>query len=199
MTGGYLDPTPLARRVALVVGATGSVLAVAFFVFVDLGGTVRGTRHPGSLAAAALWAGPSWIHARCVRTPAVALAGGATLLAATVAALLAVFHDTHSTAGVGVVAFPILLYPLAGGVLAVDRAVADRRAGREAVLRGLARRGLAAALALVVTPAVTLAVVSVADLFDPVPGGGIAGSLVSAAVYAAVAAVGILAMRRLWQ
>jgi hypothetical protein len=151
----------------LAVAAAGSVLVLAFFLFVDLGGPVTGTVHAASLVAAVVWAGPFWVYARMVRTPAISLCGGAALLAATTALLVALFRDTHSTAGIGVATIPMFLYPLAAGVLAIDRLLFARRTG-EPLLRGFARRLLAVGLSFVVVVAAIFTVVGVVGLFDPV-------------------------------
>lgn len=122
--------SPRARQRGFVVAAVGSAVVLAFFLFVDLGGTVTGTLHPLSLLAAAFWAGPSWVCALVVRTRTAALLGGLVLTAVTTAFLVALFRDTHSTAGVGVLTIPVILYALAAAVLAVDRLASLRGSRR---------------------------------------------------------------------
>lgn len=181
-----------------MVAVVGSVLVLAFFLFVDLGGTVSGTVHLASLVAATVWAGPFWIHARMVRTRTVALAGGVGLLVATTGCLVALFRDTHSTAGIGVGTFPVLLYPLATGVLAVDRLLVARRTG-EPALRGFARRLLAVGLSFVVVISAIITVVGVVSLFDRAARGDVAASVISTVVSAVVTAGGAFGVRRLWR
>lgn len=193
-----MDRTTLAATVAMVVAAAGSVLALVFFLFVDLGGTVDGAVHPLSLVAAAVWAGPLWIYARLVRTRPAAVVGGAVLLGATAAFLVSLFRDTNSTAAIGVITIPILMYPLAAGVLAIDRLLTARRAG-EPVLRGFVRRLVAVGLSFVVVIAALSTVVGIVSLFDPVTRDDLIGSLITTVVSAAAATGGAIAIRRLWR
>lgn len=193
-----MDRTTLAATVAMVVAAAGSVLALVFFLFVDLGGTVDGAVHLLSLVAAAVWAGPLWIYARPVRTRPAAVVGGAVLLGATAAFLVSLFRDTNSTAAIGVITIPILMYPLAAGVLAIDRLLTARRAG-EPVLRGFVRRLVAVGLSFVVVIAALSTVVGIVSLFDPVTRDDLIGSLITTVVSAAAATGGAIAIRRLWR
>lgn len=191
--------SPLVESFARVVAATGSALAGAFFLFVNLGGTVRGTVHPASLVAAAVWAGPCWIYARIVRTRSIALAGGAGLLAATAGFLVSLFRNTHSTAGIGVITIPMLLYPLAVGMLAIDRLVIARRTG-EPALRGFARRLVAVGLTFVAIMAAVFTVVGIVSLFDPVTRDDyVVGSVVTTVISATTATGGFIAIKRLWR
>jgi len=182
----------------LVVAAAGSLLVLAFFLFVDLGGTFTGTVHATSLVAAVVWAGPFWVYARMVRTRAISLCGGAALLAATTALLVVLFRDTHSTAGIGIATIPMFLYPLTAGALAIDRLLFARHTG-EPLLRGFALRLLAAGMSFVVVVAAIFTVIGVVGLFDPVTRNDLAGSLITTVVCAATTAGGALAIKRLWR
>ena len=181
-----------------VVAAGGSAVVLVFFLFVDLGGTIEGTAGPAALVVTAIWAGPLWIYARGVRTTAASVAGGAVLLATTVAFLVSVFRDTHSTAAIGLVTVPALTYPLAVAVLAVDRLLSARREGG-AALRPFGRRLLAVGLCFVVVMASVSALASIASLFDPVARGDMGGSLAFTVVSGMAATGGALAIKRLWQ
>jgi len=122
----------------------------------------------------------------------------AGLLAATAASLVTLFRDTHSTAGIGVITIPMLLYPLAVGVLAIDRLISARRAG-EPVLRGFARRLLAVGLSFVVIIAAVFTVVGIVSLFDPVTRDDSVGSVIATVISAMAATGGALAIKRLWR
>lgn len=182
----------------MVAAIAGSVLVLGFFLFVDLGGTVTGTVHPFSLVAAAIWAGPFWLYARLVRTRSGALLGGAVVLGATAAFLVPLFRNTHSTAGIGIITIPMLMYPIAAAVLAVDRLFAARHEG-EPVLSGFARRLVAVALSFVVVIAAVSMVVGIVSLFDPVTRGDLVGSFIVTAVSAAAATGGTIAIKQLWR
>ena len=173
-------------------------MTLTFFLFVDLGGTVTGRLHPASLIAAAAWAGPLWIYGCAVRTRPAAVGGGAVLVGATAAFLVAVFRDTHSTAGIGVVTVPMLLYPLAVGVLAIDRLLFARRSGGP-VLRGFVRRLLAVGLSFVVAVAATFAFVGILGLFDFGTSDDRGASAITTVLSAVTAAGGALGISRLWR
>lgn len=173
-------------------------MALAFFTFVDLGGTLSGIIHPASLFAGALWAGPLWLYAGLVRTRPGALIGGGSLLAATTGFLVALFRTTGSTAGIGVFTIPMVLYPLAVAVLAVDRLLFAQRSGEERLVSTLGRRLIAVALSFVVVGAVIQTILGILSVSDPVTRGDPAVSLVRPAISAAIAVGGGIAIRRLW-
>lgn len=192
------EPTGVPSWVRPAVAAVGSAVALGFFMFVDLGGTLNGAIHPWSLFAAAIWAGPLWLYAGLVRTRAGALSGGLVLLAATTGFLIALFRSTGSTAGIGVFTLPMVLYPLAAAVLAADRLLFGQRSGEERLLSALGRRLIAVALSFVVAAAVIQTIVGIWTLFDPVtrdPG----ESLVFTAISAAIAIGGGIGIHRLWR
>lgn len=192
------EPTGLPSWLAPAVAAVGSAVALAFFMFVDIGGTLSGIVHPASLFAAAVWAGPLWLYAGLVRTRAGALSGGVVLLAAITWFLVALFRSTGSTAGIGVFTIPMVLYPLAVAVLAVDRLLFAQHSGEERLLSTLVRRLIAVVLSFVVVGAVIQTILGILSLFGPVTRGHPAVSLVRPTISAAVAIVGGIAIRRLW-
>ena len=115
------------RSARLAVAAVGTALSTAFFLFVDLGGVVRGALHPGSVLLAVAWSLPLMLYAWLVRTTIMTVTGGAVLLGATVWFLVAVFRDQRSTAAVGLVVLAALTYLAFGAVVAVDRLVTRGR------------------------------------------------------------------------
>ena len=102
-------------------------MPTVFFLFVDLGGVVRGAIHPGSVVLALAWSLPLLLYASLVRTTVMTVTGGAVLLAATVWFLVAAFRDRRSTAAVGLVILGGLTYLAFGAVVAIDRLVARSR------------------------------------------------------------------------
>lgn len=192
------EPTGVPSWVRPAAAAVGSAVALGFFMFVDLGGTITGTIHPWSLVAAAIWAGPLWLHAALVRTRAGALIGGLVLLAATTGFLITLFRSTGSTAGIGVFTLPMVLYPLAAAVLAADRLLFGQSSGEERLLSALGRRLIAVALSFVVAAAVIQTSIAIWSLFDPVTRDP-AVSLPFTAISAAIAIGGGIAIHRLWR
>lgn len=199
MTSGATEATGFARWLALAFATVGSAVNLAFFMFVDLGGTVSGMIHPLSPVAAAIWAGPFWIYAFLVRTRAGALIGGAGLLAATAGFLVAMFRSTGSTAGIGIFTLPMLLYPLAAALLAMDRLLSGWRSGEEQLLRTLVRRIIAVGLCFVVLVAGVRTVFGIASLFHPSSRPDLAASLILTATSAAITIAGAIAVPRLWR
>ena len=110
----------------------------------------------------------------------------------------ATFRDTSSTAGIGTITIPMLMYPLVAGVLAIDRLLSARQLG-EPVLQGLIRRLFAVGIAFVVVVAALFTFVGVVSLFDPVTRDNLAESLLVTVLSALVAAAGAVAIRRLWR
>ena len=184
----------------MLFGAAGCALVTVFFLAVDLGGTVAGAPDPYFGLAALIWSGPFLIYAASVRTRTIAVVGGLTLLTATAAFLIALFRDQGSTAGIGVMTIPLLLYPGSLLVLAVDTLVAARGTG-EAAWRGLLRRLLAVAVAFLVAIAAVFTLTGFLDLFDPEHRAGeyFVESLVMTATSAVTAVAGFLLIKRLWR
>ncbi len=191
-------PENSARWVGLGAAVVGQALALAFFLFVDLGGTMQGVIHPLSFVAAAAWAGPLWIYAFSVRTPEGALVGGAALLAATTGFLVSMSRSTSSTSAIGVITIPMLLYPLAVILATIDRLVGDWRSGEERLLGAFGRRILAAALSFVVVFAVVLTITGVASLLDPLIRDEVPTTVLTI-VSAGIAIAGGIGIKRLWR
>ncbi len=110
----------LARYVRLGMAVVGMGVVTVFVLFVDLGGTVAGSLNPFSAVVIAIWALPVVLYVVAVRSPVASVLGGLGLNAAMLVALVSLFRDTHSTAGIGLLTLPLLLALLAAAVGALD-------------------------------------------------------------------------------
>ena len=111
---------PSAKHVRLALAGIGVIVVAVFFLFVDLGGTVSGWLHPASAIVIAVWAAPFLLYVGAVRSGAASVLGGLGLDAALLWALISLFRDTHSTAGIGLFVIPMLIASLAALIVAVD-------------------------------------------------------------------------------
>jgi hypothetical protein len=114
------------QRIRRAFAVAGLLLSAVFFLFVDLGGTVSGNFSPRAPMAIAIWMVPFVVYLLGVRSRHASLLGGLILLGASTWALVALFGDAHSTAGIGVITLPLLLTFLAAVVVSVDWACAPR-------------------------------------------------------------------------
>lgn len=112
------------RRATLVLGV--GVVAV-FMLFVNLGGVVYGVPHPASFQMILVWSGPFIIFWLIPRTRTATLVLALLLLPATVLALVTLFRDQHSTAGLRHLFWPQYLYAGTGLIVGADRVAALRR------------------------------------------------------------------------
>ncbi|HEV2123363.1 MAG TPA: hypothetical protein VGW38_11395 [Chloroflexota bacterium] len=101
-------------------------LVAAFMLFGvgrGLGGTLAtlGTSVTGyEVVIFVIWCIPVAIYAAFVRSRLVAVSGGIALVVALLVALVALFRDTHSTAGIGVFTLPGLLNFVSAAVVGLD-------------------------------------------------------------------------------
>lgn len=109
-----------AKHVRLTLAGVGVVVVGVFFFFVDLGGTVAGSLHPARAIVIAMWAAPFLLYVGAVRSWVTSILGGLGLDAAVLLALILLFRDTHSTAGIGVLTLPMLIALLAATIVVVD-------------------------------------------------------------------------------
>ncbi len=109
-----------ARYVRLGLAAVGVGVVTVFVLFVDLGGTVSGSLNPLSAFVIAIWALPFVLYVVGVRSSVASVLGGLGLNAAVLAALVSLFRNTHSTAGIGLLTLPLLLAVLAALMGALD-------------------------------------------------------------------------------
>ena len=109
------------QRIRLASALVGLVATASFFLIVDLGGTVTGNLSPRAAIAVAIWMVPFAVYLFGVRSRSASLVGGLILVGAVLWALIALFRDRQSTAGIGVITLPFLCTLVAGLVVAVDR------------------------------------------------------------------------------
>ncbi|HEX2275088.1 MAG TPA: hypothetical protein VHG90_14560 [Acidimicrobiales bacterium] len=109
-----------ADRIRLAFAGVGVAVVSVFFLFVDLGGTVEGSPSPLSAIPIAIWALPLLLYVRAVTSRIASAAGGLALNALVVWALVALFRDTHSTSGIGVLTLPMLLGLVAALIVVLD-------------------------------------------------------------------------------
>lgn len=73
------------------------------------------------------WSGPFGIYIAGFRTLPGSLLAGAGLVVATLLTLLSVWSDEHSTSGIGLLLWPVILYLGTGAALIVDRKIQNLR------------------------------------------------------------------------
>ncbi len=102
------------------MAAVGVGVVTVFVLFVDLGGTVAGSISPFSAVVIGIWTLPCVLYVVAVRSWVASVLGGLAMNAAVLVALVSLFRDTHSTAGIGLLTLPFLLALLAALMGALD-------------------------------------------------------------------------------
>lgn len=100
---------------------------VAAFMLFGVGSGLGGTVAMGSTSVTGyevvifvIWCMPIVIYAAFVRSRLMAVSGGIALVVALLVALVALFRDTHSTAGIGLFTLPGLLNFVSTAVVGID-------------------------------------------------------------------------------